>query len=90
MGHQAIWIWLCDYYTKGSENLVADALSRLPKQADLVAISIPTFETLGIIKKEWLDDPEIQDIIKRLEEDPISIPNYNWDSVYLRYKVELF
>ena len=73
-------------YKKGSENLVVDTLSCLLEQVELVAISIPTCETLEIIKREWSNDPEIQDIIKRLEEALSSISNYSWDSVDLRYK----
>ena len=53
-------------YKKGSENLVADALSRLPKQAELVAISIPICETLEVIRREWANNPKIQNIIKKL------------------------
>ena len=51
-----------------------------------MAISISTCKTLELIRSEWLDDPKIQDVIKKLKEDPTSIPNYSWDLIGLRYK----
>lgn len=43
-------------------------------------------KTLELIRKEWLNDLKIQDVIKRLQEDPISVLNYSRDSIDLRYK----
>ena len=73
-------------YKKGKENVVADALSRLPEQAKVSAISLPTTSLLEDIREEWKKDPEISNIIKKLEEDPSAIAHYTWDSRDLRYK----
>jgi hypothetical protein len=47
-------------YKKGVENLVADALSRIPEQAELHSISTPTSSTLELIKEEQQNDLELQ------------------------------
>ena len=39
-------------YKKGKENVVADALLRLPKQAEFLAISLSTCDFLKDIKME--------------------------------------
>jgi hypothetical protein len=72
-------------YKKGVENLVADALSRIPEQAELHSISTPTSSTLELIKEEQQNDPELQQIVQRLTHDP-SIPHYSLAVDHLRYK----
>ena len=39
-------------YKKGKENVLADALSQLPEQAEVLAISLPTSDLLKDIKME--------------------------------------
>ncbi|MCQ7691340.1 Ty3/Gypsy family RNase HI domain-containing protein [Salmonella enterica] len=73
-------------YKKGKENVLADALLRLPEQAKVSAISLPTTGLLEDIREEWKKDPEISNIIKKLEEDPSAIAHYTWDSRDLHYK----
>ena len=73
-------------YKKGKENVVADALSRLPEQAKVLAVSLPLTSLVVDIREEWKKDPEISNIIKKLKEDPSAIAHYTWDSRDLRYK----
>ncbi|KAF8405656.1 hypothetical protein HHK36_007732 [Tetracentron sinense] len=73
-------------YKKGVENLVADALSHIPEQAELHSISTPTWSTLEFIKEEQQRDPELQKIIQRLTHDLSSVPRYSLAVDHLRYK----
>ena len=40
-------------YKKGNENVLADALSQLPEQVEVSAVSLPTSDFLKDIKMEW-------------------------------------
>ena len=73
-------------YKKGKENVLVDALSQLPEQVEVSAISLPTSDFLEDIKMEWQEDSETSKIIKKLEEAPSSVAHYNWDSKELHYK----
>ena len=73
-------------YKKGKENVLADALSQLPEQVEVSAVSLPTSDFLEDIKMEWQEDSETSKIIKKLEEAPSSVAHYNWDSKELHYK----
>ena len=73
-------------YKMWKENVVADALSQLPEQAEFSAVSLPTSDFLKDIKMEWQEDSETSKIKKKLEEAPISVAHYNWDSKKLHYK----
>lgn len=58
-------------YKKGVENVVADALSRLPGQAELSALSVPLFVGLNEIKEEVATDKEMQELIHKLQSEPM-------------------
>ena len=45
-------------YKKGKENVLANALSQLPEQAEVSAVSLPTSNFLEDIKMEWQEDSE--------------------------------
>jgi hypothetical protein len=64
-------------YKKGAENLVADALSRIPEYAELHTISATTWPTIEIIKDEQHSDPKLQKIVQKLTHDPASVPHYS-------------
>lgn len=66
--------------------MAADALSRIPQHSDILAISIPACATLDHIKNEQQEDPKLQKVIQKLEQDPSSVPHYSWNSDQLRYK----
>jgi hypothetical protein len=73
-------------YKKGTENLVADALSRIPEHSEVFAISIPACATFDHIKKEQQEDPELKKVIQKLEHDPSTVPHFSWHTDHLRYK----
>lgn len=73
-------------YKKGVENLVANPLSRIPEHAKIHAISTPTWPTFDLIKQEQQNDPELQKIVRMLEQDPSSISHHSWVVDHLRYK----
>lgn len=73
-------------YKKGIENVAADALSRLPEQAALAAISTPIFGGLDDIRAELATNDTAQEIIYKLQQDPGAVPHYSWDGKDLRYK----
>ena len=64
-------------YKNGKENVLADALSQLPEQAEVLAISLPTSDFLEDIMLEWQEDSETSKIIKKLEEAPSPMAHYN-------------
>ena len=73
-------------YKKGKENVLVDALSQLPEQAEVSAISLPTSNFLKDIKMEWQEDSETSKFIKKLKEAPSPVAHYNLDSKELCYK----
>jgi hypothetical protein len=73
-------------YKKGAENLVVDALSRIPKHSDIFAISIPAYSTLDQIKKEQQEDPKLKKVLQKLELDPSFVSHFSWHADHLRYK----
>lgn len=73
-------------YKKGVENVVADALSHLPGQAELSALSVPLFAGLDEIRKEVDGDKHMQELIHKLQSEPNVFRHYSWDGTDLRYK----
>ena len=68
------------------ENVVADALSQLPEQAEFLGVLLSTSDFLEDIKMEWQEDSDTSKIIKKLEEASSPMAHYNWDSKELHYK----
>lgn len=58
----------------------ADALSCLPKQANIVIISIALCGNFKEIRRQLIDVPTAQSIIQMLQEDPNSVSHYAWDN----------
>ena len=73
-------------YKMWKENVVADALSQLPEQAEFSVVLFPTNDFLEHIKMEWQEDSDTSKIIKKLEEAPSPMAHYNRDSNELCYK----
>lgn len=73
-------------YKKGTENVVTDALSRLPEYATIAAISVPVYNGPDDIREEWANDTAAQSLIRRLQEDPNAVPHYTWDTLDLKHK----
>ena len=72
-------------YKQGSENGVADALSRVPSQELLcLAISSVSADLNEQICNSYAGDPGLQKIIKELTQNPASHMNFTWEKGLLR------
>jgi hypothetical protein len=56
-------------YKKGVENTVANTLSRKVEYGELVAISDPILHWLEPIQEEVASKPQLQELVKKIEED---------------------
>jgi hypothetical protein len=73
-------------YKRGTENRVADALSRHPEPpAQLLAISTSTPTWLIKVQEGYEQDPQAKATIAALSVNPGSVPNYTWTDGLLRY-----
>ena len=54
------------FYRAGSENKVADALSRIPVEAQLNVISVPSLLDLEAVEKEVQEDEKLKNIFDRV------------------------
>ncbi|GJW73776.1 putative mitochondrial protein [Tanacetum coccineum] len=72
-------------YKKGSENLVADALSRTssPSLQTMVITDISN-DLLQRIQASWEGDPSIQQIINQIKDGPVAGSKFTWQSDQLR------
>lgn len=73
-------------YKRGTKNLVVDALSHLPEQAEPHTISTTTSPILEPIKEEQNNDPELQKIVRKLARDLASVSHHSWAMNHLCYK----
>lgn len=64
-------------YRAGKQNLVADALSRMPNVEQLFPLSTVSFGIIDQLKQENLQDPELLDLQHRLCEDPVSLSDFS-------------
>ncbi|XP_076949223.1 uncharacterized protein LOC143621789 [Bidens hawaiensis] len=66
-------------YRYGKENIVADALSRV-HVSSLLALTLSTFDPLLIdkIKQSWVEDIDLQHLIKHLKDTP-QLGRFTWD-----------
>ena len=78
-------------YKKGSENVVADALSRVQSGAELSQISVNTLSSVLYeeIKQAWTSDPELRALILQLQADTSSAKHYLWTNGQLLRKGKL-
>lgn len=78
-------------YKKGSENVTADALSRIHTGAELCSLVLSTIASnlLQQIKDSWANDVDIHAIIVKLKADPSAVPKYTWVDGLLRRKGRL-
>ena len=78
-------------YKKGSENIVADALSRKEMQGQLFAL-VATNVTSGLLQQiedSWLTDEKLAKLIKQFEDPNFQSSKYTWSNGQLRRKGKL-
>ena len=63
-------------YRPGLENKAADALSRIPGKAKLHAISIPSWVDWAQLRSDISKDPQLQQILHSLSQDPGAKPGW--------------
>ncbi|KAF8402565.1 hypothetical protein HHK36_010651 [Tetracentron sinense] len=76
-------------YKKGSENCVADALSRYTTDASLAAISTPEARWLQDLILEMANSPHVVGITQKIQAGSSDYPNYTIEHGQLRYKGRL-
>ncbi|GJR54517.1 putative mitochondrial protein [Tanacetum coccineum] len=75
-------------YKKGSENVVADALSRMDSSGEFLQISV-SFVSSGVwdkVKDSWKNDLDTQNLIKSLEHHSYKGNKYSWTGEILKRK----
>ena len=63
-------------YRPGLENRAADALSRIPRKAELHAISIPSWVDWAQLRSDISKDPQLQQILHSLSQDLSAKPGW--------------
>ncbi|GJX99564.1 ty3-gypsy retrotransposon protein [Tanacetum coccineum] len=75
-------------YKKGSENVVADALSRMDSSGELLQIYVSSVSS-GVwdkVKDSWKNDLDTQNLIKSLEHHSYKGNKYSWTGEILKRK----
>nr|GEX99419.1 retrotransposon-related protein [Tanacetum cinerariifolium] len=75
-------------YKKGSENIVADALSRVEGSAELNSLILSTIisDLLPKVKDSYVQDSGIQEKIKQLVDGTYSGDKYTWEGAIFKRK----
>ncbi|GJR82098.1 putative mitochondrial protein [Tanacetum coccineum] len=75
-------------YKKGSENVVADALSRMDSSGELLQISVSSVSSSvwDKVKDSWKNDLDTQNLIKSLEHHSYKSNKYSWTGEILKRK----
>jgi len=64
-------------YKSGVENVVVDALSRIPSSEPLLlALSTIHSDQMSLIEKAWYSDPILQQILQQKQHDPNAFPKF--------------
>lgn len=78
-------------YKPGTQNRVADALSRLYEPpAHMMAITIPHWDFLEKLKDSFVSDSELQELLLKVQKDPALHPKFKVHRGLLFYKGRLF
>lgn len=73
-------------YLPCMENKAAEALSRVPSQIELAAITFPMVVDVRLILEQTEVDPKLAKIKEELQNNPDSHPHYSLDQDWLLYK----
>nr|GEW01295.1 hypothetical protein [Tanacetum cinerariifolium] len=75
-------------YKKGSENVVADALSRVDSSGELLQIIVSSVSSgvWDMVKDSWKNDLDTQNLIKSLENHSYKGNKYSWTGEILKRK----
>ena len=77
-------------YKKGSDNVVADALSRQPQEGSSLCTMVTiTTSLIRDIQQSWQQDAVVQDLIQRLANNGPCSSNYSWHQGVLKRKGKL-
>lgn len=78
-------------YKPGTQNRVADALSRLHEvQSQIFAITIPHWDFLQKLQEQFKTDTQLQQLMSQVQEDPNSHPDFQVLQGILFYKGKLY
>ena len=89
MDCKVVGLWFPGSLRPGLENKATDALSHIPPTVHLASLSAPTIIDVEIIKTEVSNDPKLQEIIAKLEQDVESVLGFVWQQGTLKYKGRL-
>lgn len=73
-------------YRPGLENKAADALSQLPPVAHLAHLAVPSLVDIDVITQEVQNDPTLNLIINKLQNDPDDTTCFSLQRGILKYK----
>nr|GFC86303.1 hypothetical protein [Tanacetum cinerariifolium] len=73
---------------QGEDNVVADALSRIQREGELLNIltAIPSNEFMEAISAMWTIDPMLSGIVKDLQDGSLVTSKYSWQNDQLKRK----
>jgi hypothetical protein len=77
-------------YKKGTENRVADTLSRSHPELSLHMVSSVTPEWLSSVQTSYDANPHATELISKLSLKVDSVPNYTYKDGFLRYKSRIW
>ena len=76
-------------YCAGPKNKAADALSRIPIEIELNAITVPSMLDISMVEKEMQEDEKLKIIFDRIVADLDCIPQYTVSQGKLFYRGRL-
>ncbi|GKB27241.1 TMV resistance protein N-like protein [Tanacetum coccineum] len=79
------------WYKKGTENVAADALSRLSNTAELLQMVVTnlTADVCQKIMEGWTTDDKLKEIVQKLQNDKKLVKHYEWSAQQLLRKGKL-
>lgn len=78
-----------EIFYQPKSNKAADALSRMPPNAELITLVAPSLLDVHKIQQEVREDVQLQKVPQKLEEDPLSVAKLSLEQGILLYKGRL-